>query len=141
MELNRDDIIKALEYCTGIKSVDACANCPVCLRCNDCVDFLREESLALIKEITEENEYLRQQNEIYATLNKKLEDICESYAWQYGTAISKELFLKKERADTVRKMQEKLNDTKFRMCGGGECYIYAENVDVIAKEMLEESNV
>ena len=139
MELNREEVIKALEYCTGIKKPDGCAACPACLGCNDCVDFLREESLDLIKEITEENEYLKQQNEIYATLNKKLEDICESYAWQYGTAISKEFFLKKERADIVRKMQEKLNGTKFRMCGGGECYIYAENVDVIAKELLEEN--
>lgn len=57
-ELNRNQVIQALEYCTGIKSVDACANCPAYLGCNDCVDFLREESLALIKELIEENERL-----------------------------------------------------------------------------------
>ena len=37
--------------------------------------------------------------------------------------------------DTVRKMQERLMDTKTKICG--EYYIYAENVNVIAKEMLE----
>ena len=40
------------------------------------------------------------------------------------------------RADTVRKMQERLNDTKFKF--DGTYYIYAENVDQIAKEMLCE---
>ena len=51
MKLSREQIIQALEYCTGIKSIDACANCPACLGCNDCVDFLREESLARVKDL------------------------------------------------------------------------------------------
>ena len=92
------------------------------------IDNLRDD----IRELTEENEYLQQQNEIYTVLNKKLEDVCESYAWQYGTAVSKELFLKKERADTVKKMQERL---KSGWCTDNErC---CEFIDQIAKELLE----
>ena len=68
------------------------------------------EYAAKVKELTEENEYLKQQNEIYEVLNKKLEDTCESYAWTYGTSISKELFLKKERENTAREMQKRLTD-------------------------------
>ena len=41
----------------------------------------------------------------------------------------------KAKADTVRKMQERLNETKFKMLGYE--IIYAENIDQIAKEMLE----
>ena len=62
MELVKEEIIRALECCIGIKGIDACANCPACLGCNDCVDFLREESLALIKELTEERDALEHHN-------------------------------------------------------------------------------
>ncbi len=54
------------------------------------------KAIRLIKELTEENE--------------RLTGICESYALQYGTATDKEVFLKRERADTAREMQERLNE-------------------------------
>lgn len=60
-----------------------------------------------------------------------------SMAWE--SIESKDKLLGTIKADTVRKMQDKLNDTRTKICG--EYYIYANNVDVIAKEMLEENNV
>lgn len=135
MKFNREQITKAAEILEGAK---------VMVLNRDFDDFQNAiitalNTFELIKELIDENEYLKQQNEIYAILNKKLEDACESYAWQYGTAISKELFLKKECADTVRKMQEKLreyfsynNITLYRE------FTIREIVDDIAKEMLED---
>ena len=93
-------------------------------------------ALSLVKELTEENEYLKQQNEIYETLNKKLEDACESYAWTYGTAVSKELFLKKERENTIREMQTMIKEE----CLAGGIYpaFVARVVENVGKKLLED---
>ena len=95
-------------------------------------------ALALIKELAEENDYLKQQNEIYETLNKKLEDACESYAWTYGTSISKELFLKKERENTVKEMQSMIKEE----CLAGGIYpaFVARVVENVGKKLLEGKN-
>jgi predicted nuclease with TOPRIM domain len=70
------------------------------------------DALALIKELTEENERLR------------------------DTAYHLECEVHRERADTVRKMQERLNEAfKHYPQRCGECC--KEKVDQIAKEMLE----
>ena len=53
MELNREKIVKALEYCN---TAERCLDCPY--RDNECVT-LYPDALALIKELTEENERLR----------------------------------------------------------------------------------
>ena len=138
----REQIIKALECCTRTrKSFDdiPCRDCPH-NECNlvggtserqttgTCQWWLRKDALALIKELTEENE--------------RLEHICNSYALQYGTAADKEVFLKAERADTVRKMQERLKahfDTYTDE--DEETALYMRNlIDQIAKEMLEDAD-
>ena len=130
MELNREQIIKDLQevvdnYSGSWKRYDVLAN-----------------ALALIKEFAEENECLKQQNEIYEVLNKKLEDACESYAWQYGTAVSKELFLKKERENTVREMQKRLTDRdEFSLRADYDGIYYIDHacwVNQVAAEILGE---
>lgn len=60
MELNREQIVKALDCCT---SSDKSADCPI--GCpfgdvNSCEKNLMFHALALIRELTEENERLRE---------------------------------------------------------------------------------
>ncbi len=57
-ELTDNEIIKALECCTGIINIESCSQCPACVGCADCVDILREESLALINRLQADKEAL-----------------------------------------------------------------------------------
>ena len=61
MELNREQIIKALECC-GTGTSDDCRECPFFndenISTEDCMERLIRYALALIKELTEENERL-----------------------------------------------------------------------------------
>ena len=157
MELNQDQIIKALKCCTK----DDCDNCPNSF--GNCYSNLAKYALALINELTEENERLRESNAGFALAclfdtppnedcwnevtkkardyeklekeNERLERICHSYALQYGTATDKEVFLKKERADTVRKMVELIKERCIK--GGIYPAFVASTIDQIAKEMEE----
>ena len=75
---------------------------------------------------------------------EELENICESYALQYGTATDKEVFLIKERADTVRKMVERLKEKAIDVDTDDaalwmEC-VTIEDVNQIAKELLEDKS-
>lgn len=47
---------------------------------------------------------------------ERLQRILDSYALQYGTATDKEVFLKKERAATVRKMQAMIEERCLKGC-------------------------
>ena len=82
--------------------------------------------------LTEENDKLTRNLKIANLQIECKERILESYMLQYGTVADKEVFLKKERADTVREMQE-------RLCEGR---VSNDNVVIvanqIAKEMLED---
>ena len=61
--MKRDDIIKALELCVEWRSTEDCYKCPyyvyegICECAED--DFLLKQALALINELTEENERLK----------------------------------------------------------------------------------
>ncbi len=79
---------------------------------------LTEITIALIKELTEENE--------------RLKNICNSYALQYGTARDKEVFLRKEREDTVKRFAERLK----AICWGE--IISPSTIDRIAREITED---
>ena len=60
MELNREQIIKALECCIkvgGYRDAQICNDCP--LHEERCALLLPQNALSLIKELTEENERLR----------------------------------------------------------------------------------
>lgn len=153
MELNIEQVAKALKCWTSPAMLEntSCVGCyfetkGLCEQ--NCTMDLADAALAIIKELSEENEYLKQQNEIYEVLNKKLADACESYAWTYGTAVSKELFLKKERTDAVKEMQEKITSryavSKVHYIGHAEPTITYEftnwDLDQMVKEILEEKN-
>ena len=134
MELKkREEIIKALERCLTLEYGIACKGCTLSYkdeRRMDCLEILMRSSLALIKELTEEikdleADYDRVYEQAEADIHGNMADGGTSCHWCTD----------KTRADTVKKMQEKLSDTKFKF--GSDYYIYANNVDVIAKELLE----
>lgn len=89
--------------------------------------------------LTEENEKLTRNLEIANLQVECKERILESYMMQYGTATDKEVFLKKERADTVRKMQERLQLYFGTYVLGYKIPLTEalKAVNQIAKEMLE----
>ena len=112
MELNRDQIVKALEHCINDATCEQCNLSP-----STC--HIEEDAIALIKELTEENERLRAE----VSVKKKLLDKCVDLE-------------DKVRADTVRKMQVEINKTLSALCKGDVSEI-RRIVDQIAKEMLE----
>ena len=126
--MEKEQIIKALECCANYQNFRDCDKCPAREGCDTENNFLEREALSLIRE---------QEKRI-----EKLENICNSYAMQYGTATDKEVFLKKERADTVRKMVERLKEkamdvdmddaTLWMSC------VPVDDVDQIAKQLTED---
>ena len=133
MELNRDQIIKALEYCTNYAPL-RCDECPMeappmtFKGSLSCSDKLMEIALALItsqeqkiKELTEDNE----------DLNKTISNLLET--------------IKDIKTDTARKMQEiiatKCAVHKMYYVPNKEPTIIYEltnwELDQIVKEMLE----
>lgn len=117
--MEKEQIIKALECCTK----GDCDNCP-----NDfgnCYSNLARDALALIKELTEDNERLN------GHLNqlKHRYDICKQNA-------------KTEKIDTVRKMQDRLKEYLDDFYNSGEDALLdvPDSIDQIAKEMLEDED-
>ncbi|MBO7158110.1 MAG: hypothetical protein J6W31_05860 [Clostridia bacterium] len=114
--MEREQIVKALE-CWG--SEYGCKGCPLieqgCFDCGQIPLEISQSIIALIKELTEDKEWAAKR-------------ILEA---------DKEITrLKQERADTVRKMQERLHE-RF---GDRAAYTAShchENIDRIADEMLE----
>ena len=64
MELNREQIIKALECCTNCtcNHAETDTECPL-VKMSFCKNYLMKQSLSLINELTEENERLRAEGE------------------------------------------------------------------------------
>ena len=111
---------------------------------------LFKSTIALIKELTEENDKLRKAKVVYETVdycaddlakaleeNERLKNICNSYALQYGTARDKEVFLRKEREDTVRKFADRLK--KECLVDSGYEVLQIGTIDRIAKEILNKT--
>lgn len=110
MELNRDQIVKALECCVN----HMCNECP--LRDGRCANGeMGRLALAIIKELTEENERL------HASCTE-LEQKCASV-----------------KSDTVRKMQERLTLEFDRLHKSNFMTPEVRQwiIDQITKEMLE----
>lgn len=105
MELNREQIIEALECCAK----DDCDNCPNPF--GNCYSNLAGFALALIRELTEENERFRASSVDYRNIPHIIADA---------------------KADTVRKMQERLRAAPM-------WFVDKDTLDQIAKEMLEEA--
>ena len=155
MELNRDEIIKALECCTsGInhKGDIPCLDCPYD-ECNivggtserqitgTCSSWLKKDTLSLIKELIEENERLRAENEALAISEVKECEISQMLVYRIR---NKHPAVMAVIADTVRKMQERLttlfaNDETLEYTEVDAEYIN-EQIVRIAKEIMEGDN-
>lgn len=163
-ELNREQIIKALECCTRSGCSDnETKDCPL-KSYDDCRTRLAINALALIEELTEENERLEaeithleghREADIKAFKTLKDENERLKLAPKIGSVSVPEALeilnkycesgIKKAKADTVRKMQERLTERLNRnsifksitMSAGETVY---DVIDQIAKEMLEGEN-
>lgn len=134
MELNREQIIKALEFCS---SGGNCINCsedaknPRLSR-EGCMAAQMRDALALItsqeqriRELTEENKRLRDERDRYK---------------RYYLNHDYDRMEADIRADTVRKMQEKLHARKVSYGNITFRVVSLDDIDQIAKEMLEGEN-
>lgn len=121
MKFNREEIIKALECCSDCDCYNAKMqeDCPL-INVPFCKNYLRKQSLVLIKELTEENEFHRK-------------TISENAQMALEVTIDE---IEKAKSDTVRKMQEKLKDKLYSQGLGTGEISYA--IDHVAKEILEE---
>ena len=123
MGINREQIIKALECCSDDNSCYT-AGCPYKSdSLSACTSKLAKDVLALIKELTEENERLTKNNLIFA---QNVETVAANY-YKLGCT------------DTVRKMQERLKAKCEHFTDSLKYLLYSE-IDLIAKEMLEGEN-
>ena len=127
--MNADAIVKALKCC-NVPSGRACSECPYHEVGAECRTKRNKDAVELILELTEEikdleADYERVYEQAEADIRGNMADGGISCHW----------CMDKTKTDTVRMMREKLNDTKIKICG--DYYIYANNVDVIAKELLE----
>ena len=122
-ELNREQIIKALECCASSTGSQACIGCPLdeLNLCSYDGTTPSKYALALIKELAEENERL---NERLGREARCQYDLC-------GQIVNLRDDVKYIKADTVRKMQKRLCEDRV----SNDPVVIA--VNVIAKEMLE----
>lgn len=118
MELNRDQIIKALECC--INDIDCCYDCPFSAADLSLCGGLRglsAEALALIKELTEENE----------DLNKTISSLLET--------------IKDIKAETVRKIKTQVhNKAIYPSTKGDVAYISLKAFDALADGLISDKN-
>ena len=138
MELNREQITKALECCP----VGDCDICPYKIYergtlDGSCADILNKDALALIKELTNDVADLKAIAEQY---QKQFEDCYEENERLHATCTELTQNLHEVKSDIVRKMQERINarfysDSDYLRNSHG--YIRSV-VDQIAKEMLKE---
>lgn len=146
MKLNREQIVKALECCTE-GDCDGCPRYPFfgCTKANMAV------ALALIRELTEEKEGLGylidelekekrdlfEENKKVTEENERLKGALEAEERHYELAMEcAKKALAKAKADTVRKMQERLHDCFHPEGEYWGTDIYGE-VDQTAKELLD----
>ena len=142
MELNRDQIVKALECCLKTKTFGDCEalKCPAVSK-QGCHFYLRTEedhehatcneqiktALALIKELTEENERLRVDNDLLKMPRATIFEIADAF----------ERGRRKGKSDTVRKMKERLKERRVSYGNITFNVVPIDDIDQIANELLE----
>ena len=116
MELNREQIIKALECC-GDKNRH-CSDCTFrYMWSGKCIGEMARNALSLIKELTEENERLREDNEIKSQKRANIFEIVNAFD--------------RGRTEGVRKMQQQV-----KALFAPEDDVRGE-IDKIAKNIME----
>lgn len=154
--LNAEQVKKALEYCANH---DECVGVMCPYYAIECENLMPKDALALItsqeqrigaqdmtiSKLRQRAEKAEHDASRYEQRIKELDDdnarlyyICQSYALQYGTATDKEVFLKKERADTAREMHSEIKERCIK--GGIYPAFAASTIDQIAKEMIEKGD-
>ena len=141
--MKREQIIKALECCiVNDWNSTKCNECPIYNGGGGCIDELKEATLTLINsqeqrigELTEENERLKNSITFQVVMpDDKMEEIKAECLERV------ELDVKKCRADTVRKMQERLEAETITIqdhTGKLGSVVLVSTIDQIAKEILE----
>lgn len=141
MEYNSEQIIKALECCIKADFSD-CAKCPY-IEADSCSQ-LTVDVIALIKELTEENERLRAEHDDLDIMvkdlrlrNKELQKANEGLAKNCEELESELSECVQIKADTVRKMQEALEHRIHSKLSYHGWYLKETVIAGIAKEILE----
>lgn len=153
MKLNREQILKALECCFEANTHLDCVrlNCPALINdeCfydgeddKECDRKQFADTLTLIKELTEDLHATRTELTRVQEENERLSDERDRYKRYYFNHCFDELRANVEadvKADTVRKMQERLHEEGKISLAGCEMFIPIPHsfIDQIAKEMLE----
>lgn len=148
MELNREQIEKALECCvSGYCYRDGC---PLCEHggeddIKECTTELAKNALSLIKKLTEENEQWRADWEKNQRQWDEAYEKLEAENAEQDEAIIRALkemgeIRRETKADTVMKMQERFNEKVAKLLISPSIQYQASAfIDEIAKEMLEGS--
>ena len=141
-ELNKEKILYALRCISG--EFVKCSECAFYNKRQifpECREHAGKSALALIKELTEENERLRAElrttSDLFTASNDFLIAECARYKRYYLNHEYDKLEAD-VKADTVRKMQERIKAEKFHHKNFGDL-VYLADIDRIAKEMEEET--
>lgn len=149
--MNTEQIVKALECCKSFRDFYACDNCPygnaVLADDESCTNRMSQDALALIKELQAHNENLQKENkylrESLADEREHKEDMSVEFTCVFGQPhkvsdcpITEEI--DKAKADTVKKMQDKLKATFCPDADYFGCDIHSA-INEKAKEILNES--
>ena len=162
MNLNREQIIKALECCymQELEHNENCPECPYTDLYPNCGEYLGKDALSLIKELTDENKKItinmnaygltakilgEEKEALVEIINKEKENKAEILKLIYSVKYELTKYInncnrrvEEAKADTVRKMQERLK-TKSEVVYGDRA-VCVELIDQIASEMLEGIN-
>lgn len=132
MELNREQIVTVLKCCASPKQV--CGDCPMPQDVKDdcrCMEVISRNTLALIRELTEENNKLTINMNAYGLTAKRLAEENGILASLHKTACDA------VKIDTLRKMQSEIKGALRGICKG-DVSDFCRLIDVIAKRLLEE---
>lgn len=110
-----EDVMKALECCDG--SLGGCEKCPNYKNRFRCM--IKKDALALLREKDEEIERLREEKVV--ALRSTIENAKAN-----------------ARADTVRKMKDRLINYESYDNGGGNYVVSVCDIRTVAKDMLED---
>ena len=156
-ELNRDQIVKAMQDCIDRPKCIDCPNLTLCA--GNGFEYLLVKAVELIKELTEENAEVKAN---WQKLKESHERACEKCRAEFKrlteenerlstTIVMQEeeveslkdsnkhlvVFLKEKKADTVRKMQKALEDRIHSKLSYHGWYLKETVIAEIAKEILE----